>query len=450
MIAIALFIGLDQLWETSLLQGQQLLKSQTEKMARLLVQQTAYGAAPALQLENDEQLQWLAQALVLDPKVMSASIFSEDGVRLSFAQSVTEEDLEPGSEELNTILDQYPPYVEAVSQDGKNLGYVEVRLEPKYFFNEIKEAHQINMEQQQMMLLIAGLIGMLLSRALSFKRADFDRRKARVKLRRLLAKKKAKAEAKEAKKLATQGKTQTSATLIDEAKPNETISADNKVNDAVNSGDSVKANDNLNSTVNDVKASPEKMKTASKAEAASTVTSVNATVNAEPKAANKAQQGAISQLESEVQPKIEAEVKQTPKQEPKPAFEANAADTKSQPEPLAPKPKAKRAPKAKAAAKTTATKSTAGKTAAPKSTAAKVETPAVATKAKRATKVADIPESASAEADSESSASEKVKPASAKKASVRKTAVKKAPVKKPATKAKAKVKPIDNDSEAED
>ncbi|MGS0680552.1 YtjB family periplasmic protein [Shewanella sp. 125m-7] len=200
VVAIALFIGLDQLWETSLLQGQQLLKSQTEKMARLLVQQTAYGAAPALQLENDEQLQWLAQALVLDPKVMSASIFSEDGVRLSFAQSVINEDLEPESEELTAALAQYPPYVEAVSQDGKNLGYVEVRLEPKYFFNEIKEAHHINMEQQQMMLLIAGLIGMLLSRALSFKRADFDRRKARVKLRQLLAKKNEKAAAKAAKK----------------------------------------------------------------------------------------------------------------------------------------------------------------------------------------------------------------------------------------------------------
>ncbi|MCL1138445.1 YtjB family periplasmic protein [Shewanella pneumatophori] len=302
MIAIALFIGLDQLWETSLLQGQQLLKSQTEKMARLLVQQTAYGAAPALQLENDEQLQWLAQALVLDPKVMSASIFSEDGVRLSFAQSVTEEDLEPGSEELNTILDQYPPYVEAVSQDGKNLGYVEVRLEPKYFFNEIKEAHQINMEQQQMMLLIAGLIGMLLSRALSFKRADFDRRKARVKLRRLLAKKKAKAEAKEAKNLAAQNKTQTAATPIVEAKPNETPTADNKVNDAV---DSVKPNNNLN----------------------------------------------------------------------------NAADTKSQPKPLAPKPKTKRAPRAKAAPKTTATKSTAGKTTVKKAPANKPE-PATKVKTK--------------------------------------------------------------------
>ena len=58
--------------------------------------------------------------------------------------------------------------------------------------NEIKEAHQINMEQQQMMLIIAGLIGMLLSRALSFKRADFDRRKAKIKFRQLLSKRNAK------------------------------------------------------------------------------------------------------------------------------------------------------------------------------------------------------------------------------------------------------------------
>ncbi|WP_232479511.1 YtjB family periplasmic protein [Shewanella marisflavi] len=186
-VAIALMVGLFQLWETSLLQGQQLLKSQTQKMARLLVQQTAYGAAPALQLQNDEQLQWLTSALVLDPKVMSATIFSEQGQRLAFAQSVTDEPLEPESDELKALLSAYPPYVEAVLQDDKNLGYIEVRLVPQRFFNEIKEAHQLNMEQQQMMLIIAGLIGMLLSRALSFKRADFDRRKTKIRLGKKLA-----------------------------------------------------------------------------------------------------------------------------------------------------------------------------------------------------------------------------------------------------------------------
>ncbi|QYK14988.1 hypothetical protein K0I63_14540 [Shewanella rhizosphaerae] len=186
-VAVALMVGLFQLWETSLLQGQQLLKSQTQKMARLLVQQTAYGAAPALQLQNDEQLQWLTSALVLDPKVMSATIFSEKGQRLAFAQSVTDEQLEPESAELKALLAPYPPYVEAVLQDDKNLGYIEVRLVPQRFFNEIKEAHQLNMEQQQMMLIIAGLIGMLLSRALSFKRADFERRKTKSKIGKKIA-----------------------------------------------------------------------------------------------------------------------------------------------------------------------------------------------------------------------------------------------------------------------
>ena len=181
--AFALIFGLVQLWQTSLLQGQLLLKSQTQKMARLLVQQTAYGAAPALQLQNDEQLQWLASALVEDPKVMSAAIFSDQGMRLSFAQSITKDVVDPDSEEMNLLLSKYPPYVEPVIQEGKNLGYVEVRLDTKLFFNEIKEAHNLNMEQQQIMLLVAGLIGMLLSRSLSFKRADFDRRRFRVKLR---------------------------------------------------------------------------------------------------------------------------------------------------------------------------------------------------------------------------------------------------------------------------
>ncbi len=180
-IALALLAGLVQLWQSSLLQGQQLLKSQTEKMARLLVQQTAYGAAPALLLQNDEQLQWLATALVEDPKVMSAAIYGEQGTRLSFAQSVTEEWLEPESDELKALLAPYPPFVEPVIQDDKNLGYVEVRLDPKLFLAEIEEVHKLNMEQQQIMLLVAGLIGMLLSRAMSFKRAHFDRRKFRAK-----------------------------------------------------------------------------------------------------------------------------------------------------------------------------------------------------------------------------------------------------------------------------
>jgi len=185
-IALSLLVGLIQLWESSLLQGQSLLKSQTQKMARLLVQQTAYSAAPALQLQNDEQLQWLANALVEDPKVVSAAIFSDQGIRLSFAQSLTNEEFgaDPDAEEMSLLLSKYPPYVEPVIQEGKNLGYVEVRLDTKLFFNEIKEAHNLNMEQQQMMLLIAGLIGMLLSRALSFKRADFDRRRTRAKLRK--------------------------------------------------------------------------------------------------------------------------------------------------------------------------------------------------------------------------------------------------------------------------
>ncbi len=197
-IAVTLLVGLVQLWQTSLLQGQRLLKTQTQKMARLLVQQTAYGAAPALQLQNDEQLQWLASALVEDPKVMAATIYSEDGQRLSFAQDVSPELLEPDSPELDDLLAPYPPYVEPVIQQGNNLGFVEVRLDPKLFFNEIQEAHQLNMEQQQLMLIVAGFIGLLLSRALSFKRADFDRRRTRVKRRRKKLKQQDKAAAKEA------------------------------------------------------------------------------------------------------------------------------------------------------------------------------------------------------------------------------------------------------------
>ncbi|MBB1317985.1 hypothetical protein H5123_10070 [Shewanella sp. SR43-4] len=184
IVAIVLIFGLIYLWQSSLRNGQKLLNSQTKVMARLLAQQAANGAAPAMYLQNDEQLQWLASALAADPKVMSVNIYNSQGVRLAFAQSVSYEKLEADSEILKGLLKPYPPLIENVIQDENNLGYVEVRLNLDIFFDEIKILHEQNMQLQQMMLIVAGFIGLLLSRALSFKRADFDRRKTQAKLRK--------------------------------------------------------------------------------------------------------------------------------------------------------------------------------------------------------------------------------------------------------------------------
>nr|WP_256260876.1 AhpA/YtjB family protein [Shewanella sp. NIFS-20-20] len=179
IVALLLIFALIHLWQTSLLQGQLLLKTQSEKMARLLVQQAAQGAAPALQLQNDEQLQWLATALVQDPKVLAVSIYSSEGHRLAYAQNINDK-LEVDAALLVDISKQYPAYVEPVYQDGIHLGYVEAYLVKGSMLKQIKQAHTINMEQQEIMLLVAGLIGFLLSRALSFKRADYDRRRHKI------------------------------------------------------------------------------------------------------------------------------------------------------------------------------------------------------------------------------------------------------------------------------
>lgn len=181
IIAIGLVLGLINLWQSSLENGQKLLSSQTQLMARTLAQQAANGAAPAMFLQNDEQLRWLTSTLASDPKVMSVNIYNSQGVRLAFAQSVTTDDLAPDSEALRQLLANYPPLIENVMQQDNNLGYVEVRLDLSKFFDEIKYLHQENMELLKWMLLVASFIGFLLSRALSFKRADFDRRKTRIK-----------------------------------------------------------------------------------------------------------------------------------------------------------------------------------------------------------------------------------------------------------------------------
>ncbi|QIR13803.1 AhpA/YtjB family protein [Shewanella aestuarii] len=181
ILAISLGFGLVNLWQSNLKNGQKLLSTQTKLMARTLAQQAANGAAPAMFLQNDEQLQWLATTLTKDPKVVSVNIYNSQGVRLAFAQSVTPNELGPDSEELRQLLVPYPPLIENVIQQENNLGYVEVRLDLNMFFDEIRYLHNQNMELLKWMLLVAGFIGLLLSRSLSFKRADFDRRKTRLK-----------------------------------------------------------------------------------------------------------------------------------------------------------------------------------------------------------------------------------------------------------------------------
>lgn len=181
-LAVGLIFGLVHLWQSSLINGNQLLNSQTKVMARLLAQQAANAAAPAMYLKNDQQLKWLANTLVTDPKVMSVNIYDSDGVRLAFDQSVSPDTLDADSEALQTLLKPYPPLIENVTQGKSNLGYVEVRLNLNIFFDEIKLLHEENMKLQQIMLIVAGIIGLLLSKAMSFKRAEFDRRTARYNL----------------------------------------------------------------------------------------------------------------------------------------------------------------------------------------------------------------------------------------------------------------------------
>jgi membrane protein len=174
-LAVGLIFGLVHLWQSSLINGNQLLNSQTQVMARLLAQQAANGAAPAMYLKNTQQIEWLANTLVTDPKIMSVNIYDSSGNRLAFAQSVSSEKLDPDSKELEELLKPYAPLIENVTQGDNNLGYVEVRLNPNIFFDEIKILHEENMQLQQIMLIVAGIIGLLLSKSMSFKRAEFDR-----------------------------------------------------------------------------------------------------------------------------------------------------------------------------------------------------------------------------------------------------------------------------------
>lgn len=179
LVAIGLIIGLQQLWHTSWQAGLVLLQSQTQQMVQLLIKQTSNGAVPALELNDDKHLDWLANTLIQDAKILAISIYDVKGNRRAFAQSISNKQLAPTSSILMEKLHSYPTYIEPVFQDELNLGYIEISINSALFFEEIKNAHHQNMMQHQIMLIVAGIIGFLLAQSLSFKRIYYDIRKAR-------------------------------------------------------------------------------------------------------------------------------------------------------------------------------------------------------------------------------------------------------------------------------
>ncbi|MBY5992722.1 AhpA/YtjB family protein [Ferrimonas balearica] len=173
-LALTLLVGILQLWLSSERQARLLLDRQTDLLADSMVRQAAHAAAPALKLDEPEQLNWLVHSLVADPRIVSATVFSREGHRLASEQSLFPTEQLPEAEVVDRALQRFAPLTAAVRQDSEVLGYLRIRINRSLFFRDNKVMLERHHHQQQLMLLLAGLIGTLLARALSFKRARFS------------------------------------------------------------------------------------------------------------------------------------------------------------------------------------------------------------------------------------------------------------------------------------
>ena len=175
-LALILTFFMLQLWQASLLQSEVLLEKQSKGMSEMLLSNVAYGASSAIRNKQSEQLKWLVTNITQDPRVISAAIYNAKGSKVAYAQSLSNQ-TPINNKNLKQQLKTFPPFIKNIRINGENIGYVELRLDESAFLTELRKNIKNNAEQQQLMLLIAGFIGMLASRALSFKRAAYQRLK---------------------------------------------------------------------------------------------------------------------------------------------------------------------------------------------------------------------------------------------------------------------------------
>ncbi|MGB0898615.1 MAG: hypothetical protein ACPGSN_05125, partial [Psychrobium sp.] len=168
-LALVLVAGLASLLWHSQQQSKEMRAQQEASVSGILKQQLALAATMGLKLNDQQQLQWLAQTLSESPLINGVWIHRSDGTLMA----------------ESTVPPQGPTIMlaEEIRQDVL-LGYLRLRLNQDVFVQPIVEIQQQQLEWQRWSLLLAGLIGILLARALSQKRAKYQLRDLLNKYRR--------------------------------------------------------------------------------------------------------------------------------------------------------------------------------------------------------------------------------------------------------------------------
>ena len=158
ILLLLLLAGL--LWQSGQ-QSLQIREQQQQAIAQLLKQQLALAATMGLKLNEQQQLQWLAQTLTESPLLNGVWIHRADGTLMAESTEIAPDD---------SIL-----LVSEIRQD-KLLGYLKLSLNKNEFIEPIVSIQQQQLKWHQWSLILAGIIGFLLARAFSKKRARYQLR----------------------------------------------------------------------------------------------------------------------------------------------------------------------------------------------------------------------------------------------------------------------------------
>ncbi len=160
LVALVLVAVVMVLWRQISSAGLSLERQQISVMARALTGQAAFAAGQLMADDNTQALEGLAQQLAQAPQIIDAAIYDGNGTALAKA----------GSERsVLVLLTQEPrlvPYVSEIKRDEQLVGYLRITLNEEVVVGDARRFREHAQERFRLMLMMAGLAGLLLAQLL--------------------------------------------------------------------------------------------------------------------------------------------------------------------------------------------------------------------------------------------------------------------------------------------
>ena len=131
------------------IQSQQWQQQQQQRTQALLKAQLALAMVIPLEQNDQQQLQWLAQSYAKSPLIQAIWIHKQDGTLMAEGGEKVAADLMLVSE----------------IRSKEVLGYIRISLDKALFITPMENQQQRQRQWQQLTLLLAGIVGIMLARS---------------------------------------------------------------------------------------------------------------------------------------------------------------------------------------------------------------------------------------------------------------------------------------------